>query len=902
MIIEQITIKNWRGYRDPHTFNFQGGINLLAGRNEAGKSTLFEALTRVLFDRHNSKTEEIRAIQPVGSSLGPEARIQFRANGQRYQAVKKFLQDPTSALFSERGGCWELDHEGDEADARLREILRGEATARTAARPEHRGLAQALWYLQSDAAVPEKTWSAGVQQGLQGLVQLAARSPVETAVIDRVNSSYDEYWTPTGRVASNNELGRLQAELPGLEERLAGLLDKATSTESHRADLEQIQGSEAEKRAELEKAQAETAALSARVQQAEALDREREVKERATNEAVQKAQRFQEHRSQVEEKQKKVRERTVEAKKLEESLSEAAVDVRAEESARERHARRWKEELEPALKALEAELQGLHALERLRKLEKDSKRLEQHLQKVAGIEKQVEARRKERGELVAPDDKEWKRFGAASKKLSVLQAQVEASAIRVTFEWTGKVRELTTRPSLRASEDNEYLVAEPTEFQIVGVCKLRVRSGASAIKDLLAERDKVEQEVRQFQTRFGVADADGMAALHEKGRDLDKVISTLAESLEETEEADPDAKEELARVKRGIEEETRAASTVPSEALTWGSQWIRDQIAEKEREKKRLIREIGENQNAEHAAAKKHLELVEARQATSTTLAERRAEIKTHEENITAILETYGTVEHLGRLVVASEEEVRKATEALDAFLSQYEEMVVTPKRLHEQAQKRARELETQLNDLRTQIAAALARIEESAAQGNYSQLADTEIEIAWKKRRAEVLRRRAEGAKLLKGLVLAHENQRSAALSGPIQELVNRWLRLLTEDNYDALQIDNDLKPTGVHMARYGADLPLTSLSHGAHEQVVVLLRLGIAILVSDAERNLVVIDDRLVNADSVRMKRLCLILQEAAQACQIVIATCNDTPYAALGAHIVRVPADGRGVETSA
>lgn len=899
MIIEEITVRNWRGYRQPHTFRFHDDVNLLAGRNEAGKSTLFEALTRVLFDRHNSKTEEIRAIQPIGSTLGPEVHVQLRAGGRRYRAVKQFLQDPKSELYSERGGTWELDHEGDEADARLREILRGEATARTAARPEHRGLAQALWYLQSDGAIPEKAWSDGVKQGLQGLVELAARAPVEAAVLDRVSASYDEYWTPTGRIASNSELGRLQAELPGLEEGLTRLLDKAEAIESHRADLEEIQASEAEKRKELEKAEAGVVVLSARVQQAEELDRECEERKRVKNAAVEKARRLEEHRTQVEDKQKKIRECAAEAKKLEESLADAAVDTRSEEYAQDRHARRWKEELEPALKALEAELQGLHALERLRKLEKESKRLQQHLDKVAEIEEQLEARKKVYAKLVAPDETEWKRFGAASKKLSVLQAKVEASAIRVEFEWTGKARKVKTKPALRASEDHEYLVAEPTEFQIEGVGTVRVRSGASALKDLLTERDKVEQEVRQFLTRYGVSDEDGVAALHEKGRDLDKAISTLQQSLEETEEAEPDAKAELERIKRGVQEETRAASTLPPEAQEKGGQWIRDQIVEKEREKERIISEIDEEQKAEMAAAQKHLKLVKAHQATTYKLAERRAEIKTHEANITAILETYGTLEQLGKLVAASQEEVRQATETLDALLSEYEEKVITPKRLYEQAQNRVRELDKQLNDLRTKIAATLARIEESAAQGNYSQLADAQIEVVWKRRRFELLKSRAEGAKLLRDLVLGHEKQRSAALSGPIREIVDRWLRLLTEDHYDALHVDLDLKPTGVHMARYGGDLPLLSLSHGAQEQVVVLLRLAIAVLVSNSEPNLVVIDDRLVNADSVRMKRLCLILQEAAKSCQIMIATCNDTPYAGLGAHTIRVPGDGTAAE---
>ena len=195
MILEEITIKNWRGYREPHTFHFQEGINLVVGRNEVGKSTIFEAMTRAFFDRFNSNSKEIRAIQPLGSSLGPEVTVHFRAGGKRYKVIKRFLQDPRSELYLEREGRWELDHEGDAADGQLREILRGEGTTRTAARPEHRGLAQALWYLQSDGSIPEKEWNDGVKQGLQGLVQVTTRSPQERAILDKLDATYSAYWT-----------------------------------------------------------------------------------------------------------------------------------------------------------------------------------------------------------------------------------------------------------------------------------------------------------------------------------------------------------------------------------------------------------------------------------------------------------------------------------------------------------------------------------------------------------------------------------------------------------------------------------------------------------------------------------------------------------------------------------
>ncbi len=65
--------------------------------------------------------------------------------------------------------------------------------------------------------------------------------------------------------------------------------------------------------------------------------------------------------------------------------------------------------------------------------------------------------------------------------------------------------------------------------------------------------------------------------------------------------------------------------------------------------------------------------------------------------------------------------------------------------------------------------------------------------------------------------------------------------------------------------------------------------------ILLSKDERNLVVIDDRLVNADPVRMRHLCQILEEVAtNHCQVVVATCNDTPYAGIPAEAIQVPWD--------
>ncbi|HBN94878.1 MAG TPA: hypothetical protein DDZ66_01140 [Firmicutes bacterium] len=279
-----------------------------------------------------------------------------------------------------------------------------------------------------------------------------------------------------------------------------------------------------------------------------------------------------------------------------------------------------------------------------------------------------------------------------------------------------------------------------------------------------------------------------------------------------------------------------------------------------------------------------------------TASAERTAQIRMCEETIGAIIKNYVTLDNLKRSVDDSQNELDQIEGSLNEVLNEYEERVEIPKRLHEQANQRVDELIERIQDIRKNKAVQLAKIEMATSQGNYCQLADMEIELDKKKKRKETLSRRADGVKLLHDLVMAMQMERSAALSGPVADLTNRWLQILTDGNYDSLVIDGSLRPTSVHLPKYDDELSMDSLSHGTQEQIVVLLRLAIGVLVSKDEPNLILIDDRLVNADPMRMKRLCLIMQEVSNTCQLIVTTCNDTPYAGMGANIIRIPADGK------
>ena len=215
---------------------------------------------------------------------------------------------------------------------------------------------------------------------------------------------------------------------------------------------------------------------------------------------------------------------------------------------------------------------------------------------------------------------------------------------------------------------------------------------------------------------------------------------------------------------------------------------------------------------------------------------------------------------------------------------------------MYGELESRVEKLREQINRIENEINVKSALIDEAVNDNSYERTEAVETKLEEAKSRQQVLQRRAEAVRLLKNLADGYERRRTQALSAPIGRIVNPWISFLTDGGYSSLGLDDALKPSSVSLSAYNSELPVNSLSYGMQEQVIVLLRLAIGVVVSGENRNLVVIDDRLVNADTVRMKRLSEILENAAKHCQIVIATCNDTPYASLDAKIIRVPAGGQ------
>lgn len=889
MIVEEITLRNWRRYRDPHTFRFGEGLNLLVGRNEAGKSTLFEALQRGLFDRHNGQASEIKAIQPLDSSLGPEVEIVLRSGGQRYRVVKRFLQDATAELHAERGGAWELDHEGDKADERIRELFEGDVPGRGATKVEHRGLAQALWYLQGEASIPEASWNDAVEKGLQGLVEVVAATPREERLVEAIQAAYDEHWTPTGWVSSKSEMAELDEEIPKLEETLSEVRATLEKADAHREALESFRAQQATKAEELETAREELDELDEAVEQAEELEDEREELEARVEEARDAFGSVDEDLERLDELDEDISALETAVEEAEEELAERRLEAKEAKRDAERLDERWKQEHEPELKGVEQELQAVQAVERRDTLQDRAERLEDHLDELEDRQAALEEAQEALQELHAPDEETITRVQAVSSELEVARAKAQASAIRVRFD-LAEAPPISADPE--AEEDaGDYLVTRPTTFQLGELGEVHVRGGGETLEELQATASKLQAQRQEILDRYDAEDLQDLQDLHHEHRDLEAEVQRRADRVDDLADREEAPREELQAIRSQLKD-----LDVPAGELDLDGEAPAERRQALEERKAELIATIETTRDDAEEAKQTHLRLIERAQKVENRATEKRAELKSKRDRKAEIIARYGTRDQLEEVHQQREQTLASAEEDLEDFLEDYEAQVERPRKLHAQAQRRVEQLTEDLDELEREIDVRLAKIEQITEEDPYARAADLEATLERLQERRAVVEVRSQAAKLLYHLVEAHQQARSQALAGPVAKTVDRWLKVLTEDSYDRLRLDENLVPEAVETPRYEEDLPLTELSYGTQEQVVVLLRLAMAVLLSETERQLVILDDRLVNADPVRMKRLGLILDEATEACQVLMATCDDTPYAGVEGRRIHVPTDGR------
>ena len=167
MILHSLRVTHWRNLLNPTEVGpFADGLNVIHAPNGTGKSSLFEAMRRTLFDAHLVTGKEIEAVRPWGRSLAPQVMVDFSQAGVRYQIEKTFLDSANARLLRFEEAQFVPLADGRNADSKLREILSvTDAPGRGLSKQEHWGLAQVLWAPQGSLNL--RSLSSSVSENLR---------------------------------------------------------------------------------------------------------------------------------------------------------------------------------------------------------------------------------------------------------------------------------------------------------------------------------------------------------------------------------------------------------------------------------------------------------------------------------------------------------------------------------------------------------------------------------------------------------------------------------------------------------------------------------------------------------------------------------------------------------------
>ncbi len=888
MILERLAVRAFGCFREPVEFTFDERFNIVAGKNEAGKTTLFRALHHALFTPYGSSASEVRDLVPWGTELSPEVTVEFRVNGERFRLVKSFLHQARCALLE-----WDSDRfrdlaDGDKAEERVRAYLLGERPGSGAAQSRHRGLGRLLWIPQGETELPEL--DGDVRRRIEQSLDAMTLDEAEGKLLAVISTSFNGIWAKNGKsFVKSSGLPALENELDDLRARRAELAASLLAGEQSRARLQVLEAEYAALKDEKQSKEREFEELDSEVKRVRELKMKLLAEQAELAEAKARVDRLRHDRE-------RLRKLKTEAKEASEALENEIGPKLAQVGRTLEDAKAKRDDARRALLEAEQSVNGARAAwQRARRL-REAMDSDAAIEKRARLIEEVEALSRHREKLderlarmANPSDAQIQRARSLETELQRIAAKFEAVGIRVSFSpergVSGDIRKdggEASDYSANAPDRIEVVAARSVEWRIEGVGTFAIESGAEEAAALERERDRTALELKELLAPFDADFADELMELRQARRAVEQEKAALEArarqmmrdegSLEALRSGVAELERKVIALCRDLEIERSALGEVEppdvgraeEAVVAWESRYA-------------AIR-----QEQERAAS-----LVDRLQAQVSAVEKDRAlwtqKLDAAERDIAQLLGGYGSEEDLAIALGAASEEYEACHTRVRAITAKLPPEDEDPERRAAELKAGIRELDEDLNNRSIAMAKLHQQLESIADSGTYEALARLEEAIRLKEEEYERQVRRAKSIKLLKALADARQKSVLDQLTEPVSNRVTRYFEQVTGE-IRRIRFDGSLHPTQMDVGRAEA-VPTSALSTGAREQLHILSRLALGrYLASKHGRMLFVLDDSFVNTDAARRRRFLDLLFEAQEDLQIVLLTCHSEWYRGL------------------
>ncbi len=872
MKLHRLRLRNFRGITERECVFAERGVTVVSGANEAGKSSMVEALDLLLEVPSSSKSRKVAAVQPSGHDVGTEIEAEISCGLWRFTYTKVFNKSPSTTLRVSQPKPEQLT--GKLAHDRVLAILaQAVDLALLQASRVVQGTAEASVALGASASVTRALDRAVADRdGCSANGESADTDDDDLLAV--VEAEYARYYTP-GRGQPTGELAQAQAREGSARKALAELEAAVAAID---ADVVIVEQASAQRR-RLTVAADE---LKVRVEEAEsARTKAYEIRDRFAKAQVEaEAARLRDEKWTAERDLRRATAAKIDALRSERSV---ATRARAQAQAARALAHEQEKQHEAARSAAEAALtQAVDAL-------------------AASEAREVAARR--RRELTAAQDRLQRALAAHAAlaageaalaantvdgevlaqardlrdQLRATSARVEALATSVRIVALGDLPVLVDGADIGAHGETLSIVGE-TVVEVPGAVRVELAPAANAA-DLAQQRDALVQQAARLCAAHGAADLDGAIGLGEARLAVEpQVMVARAEADRVCGDADID---ELRGVVARLADQAGGADEAAGTAESEGA------AASAGTESDLAARRFAERECAAALVAAERAVALHTRRTAELDAAKQRAaeDVARIDDQIADLVQA---LEQSRREVSDADVEARIA-DGVQALVSACAAEKVLRAELDEANPADAEQqvavldarfaaLDADRAELDQRLAQARARIEvcrEDARRDRRDEAAATHVAAQAELARVDA---RARAARLLRTVV----NERRDAAHARFSEPLRRHLEDLAQPLFGTgvrFDVDGGLRVASRTLD--GTTVSFDELSTGTREQIGIIARLACAMLVDEHDGVPVIIDDALGHSDPDRIAKMNRVLTRAGENAQVIVLTCSPERY---------------------
>lgn len=902
MHIQSIRVREF-GTIDQLEVDLTGGLNVISGPNEAGKSTLMKSVWFALTRRCTSKAQEIREVVP-NSGGTPEVEVDVVVDGTTYELEKTFDgQGGTAHLRVDHQDGGIDDYAGEEADEVIREALGfGEASGRTGV-PEHFGFWPAVWVNQEERQVdpgkhltgegdPESISSVLAQIG----GDLMAGSGAE--IVERAKEEYEKFYTSSGNrtTRSGAPLHEAMERRDRAEERFEELRQTRDRYEEDLDRHNRIQN-------EIESLSEQLPELKEKAEDArEAFDQVQELKETIEKKDTELGTAESE-RDRLEERLGRRTDLRNKIDELKENLEEKQAEIEEKSGALETH-RDGRSELAESKEQAEKRLSELKETERRLRAHLDVLRAQERLGDLKDRTTQLEDLKERRDELtgeiaaIEVEEEDIERLETLKQTRDETRTRLETAAARLRFRASSEmdVQVGEEEFGLSGGEETARSIEEPTTIRVGSRLEIEVEPGGEDLASIREAAREAKEEYEEALEDLGVESlADARSQRQERGR-LETELESVKDQIEGLlPEEDEDLGEAKIRAENDLKQakEKRESYTDSEEetSLPTGESDVRERLDDLEDELEAAREDVEEARREVQVHDDRTQKLQGELQRAETQAESTQESLEATREDLEDHRETHGPDEELQDALSEAQaafEEKKEEVEELRAELDALNpDGLKARKERTEEALEATREekeeLEGELNKVR-------GRLESDDLRGLHGRLEDARQEREEAEAEVGRLERQAEAAKLLYETLTEKRAEARKKYLAPLREEVEDLLGRFFEAENSTVEFGEAFDLQKLSRSSDGS-VKFDQLSTGAKQQLSVLVRLAMARLIARERPHPMFLDDALSDTDANRFEAIADILHSAAREMQIILTTCHHRRHRQLGVSTKRI-----------